>query len=167
MQKLREWSATRQKESAAEALGIIGDTSAFEPLVKILENNKGILDKFTFLKERVIEALGKMKLGSADFVFRALKNALVDESAQIRICAIEAIMNSEHPAAVKTIRPLLTDKDEDVRKNALIAIYNIDGKEILEEVISLPVYTKDLKDEAQRIIDEYECGDEIDVRKRQ
>lgn len=155
------------KESAAEALGVIGDTRAIEPLVNILENNKGILDKFTFLKERVIEALGKMKLGSADFVFKALKNSLVDESAQIRICAIEAIMNSEHCDSVKTIRPLLTDKDEDVRKNALIAIYNLEGKDILEEVISLPVYPQDLKDEAQRIIDEYECGEEIDVRKRQ
>ena len=155
------------KESAASALGLIGDVSAIEPLVSILDANKGILNKFTFLKERVIEALGKIKLTNNDFVFNALRKALVDESAQIRICAVEAIMNGEHPKAFEVIKPLLQDKDEDVAKNALIALYNLDGREILDEVISLPVYNDFLKNEAQNIIDEYENEEEYDVRKRQ
>jgi len=154
------------KESAASALGLIGDVSAIEPLVSILDANKGILNKFTFLKERVIEALGKIKLTNNDFVFNALRKALVDESAQIRICAIEAIMNGEHPKAVEVIKPMLQDKDEEVAKNALIAIYNLDGREILDEVISLPVYSENLKNEAQNIIAEYEDEEEYDVRKR-
>lgn len=155
------------KESAASALGLIGDVSAIEPLVSILDANKGILNKFTFLKERVIEALGKIKLTNNDFVFNALRKSLVDESAQIRICAIEAIMNGEHPKAVEVIKPMLLDKDEEVAKNALIAIYNLDGRDILDEVISSADYNENLKDEAQNIIEEYENEEEYDVRKRQ
>lgn len=155
------------KESAASALGLIGDVSAIEPLVSILDANKGILNKFTFLKERVIEALGKIKLTNNDFVFNALRKALVDESAQIRICAIEAIMNGEHPKATEVIKPMLQDNDQEVAKNALIAIYNLDGREILDEVISLPVYSENLKEEARNIIEEYENEEEYDVRKRQ
>ena len=60
----------------------------------------------------------------------------------------------------------LQDKDEDVAKNALIAIYNLDGRNILDEVLSLPVYNEFLKTEAQNIIDEYESEEECDVRKR-
>lgn len=152
------------KESAACALGLIGDVRAVEPLVNILNSSKGILNRFTFLKERVIEALGKLKLGNSDFVFSALKNSLVDDSAQVRISAIEAIMNSENPKSSETIKPLLQDKDEEVRKNALIALYNLDGRDILDEVISLPIYPDSLKEEAEILIDEYE--EEYDVKRR-
>ncbi|MDD3151119.1 MAG: HEAT repeat domain-containing protein, partial [Candidatus Gastranaerophilales bacterium] len=48
------------RESAAKALGMLGDIRAVTPLVSILETKKGIIDKFTFLKERVIEALGRI-----------------------------------------------------------------------------------------------------------
>lgn len=152
------------KESAACALGLIGDVRAVEPLVNILNSSKGILNRFTFLKERVIEALGKLKLGNSDFVFSALKNSLVDDSAQVRISAIEAIMNSENPKSSETIKPLLQDNDEEVRKNALIALYNLDGRDILDEVISLPIYPDSLKEEAKNLIDEYE--EEYDVKRR-
>ena len=40
------------RESAASALGMLGDIRAIDPLVSILETKQGILDKFTFLKER-------------------------------------------------------------------------------------------------------------------
>ena len=154
------------KESAACALGLLGDTRAVEPLVNILNSSKGILNRFTFLKERVIEALGKLKLGNSEFVFNALKNSLLDESSQIRISAIEAIMNSENQKASETIKPLLQDEDEEVRKNALIALYNLDGRDILDEVISLPIYKDSLKEEAENLIAEYESDEEYDVNKR-
>ena len=154
------------KESAASALGLLGDVRAVEPLVNILNSNKGLLNRFTFLKERVIEALGKLKLGNSEFVFLALKNSLLDESAQVRINAIEAIMNSEHDEASNTIKPLLHDNDEEVRKNALIALYNLDGRDILDEVISLPTYKDSLKEEAQNLLDEYESDEEYDVKNR-
>ena len=155
------------KESAAFALGLIGDARAVEPLVKILNSDKGIVNRFTFLKERVIEALGKLKLGSNNYVFNALKNSLVDESAQVRICAIEAIMNSENEQSSETLKPLLQDDDEEVRKNALIALYNINGRDILDEVISLPIYQDSLKQEAQNLIDDYETDEENDSNKHE
>ena len=48
------------KESAVSALGMIGDEKAVDSLVSILESTKGFISKFTFLKERALEALNKM-----------------------------------------------------------------------------------------------------------
>ena len=75
-------------------------------------------------------------------------------------------MNSENPKASETIKPLLQDEDEEVRKNALIALYNLDGRDILDEVISLPIYQDSLKEEAENLIAEYESDEEYDVNKR-
>lgn len=144
------------RESAASALGLIGDMRAIDPLVSILETKQGLMNKFTFLKERVIEALTKLRLDDNDRVFHALKSSLSDESKQVRINAIEALMESNHPQAPETIRVCLSDDDEEVRKNALIALYNIEGRDILDEVINLPVYHQSLKEEAQYMIEEYE-----------
>ncbi len=145
------------RESAASALGMLGDLRAVDPLVSILETQKGIWDKFTFLKERVIEALGKLRYDKNDRVFNALKNSLMDESPQIRINAIEAIMDSENPKAVETIKTcLVEDKDEEVKKNALIALYNLVGREILDEVANSSQYPDFLKMEAVSMISEYE-----------
>lgn len=144
------------RESAASALGMLGDMRAIEPLVSILETKQGILDKFTFLKERVIEALGKLKLQDNDRVFNALKRSLMDESPQIRINAIEALMDSDNPEAYGVIKPCLKDSDDEVKKNALIALYNMSDRSILDEVINSPEYNDFLKMEAVTIIDEYE-----------
>ena len=144
------------RESAASALGMIGDMRALDPLVSILETKQGLVNKFTFLKERVIEALTKLRLDDNDRVFKALKSSLSDESPQVRINAIEALMESDHPRAVEAIKSCLDDNDEEVRKNALIALYNIEGRDILDEVISLPVYKQSLKEEAQYMLEEYE-----------
>lgn len=145
------------RESAASALGMLGDLRAVDPLVTILEAQKGIWSKFTFLKERVIEALGKLRLQDDERVFNALKNSLLDESPQIRINAIEAIMGSEHRCAVETIRTcLFEDEDEEVKKNAMIALYNLVGREILDEVANSPDFSDELKMEAVSMISEYE-----------
>lgn len=145
------------RESAASALGMLGDIRAVDPLVSILEAQKGIWNKFTFLKERVIEALGKLRCDDNERVFNALKNSLLDESPQIRINAIEAIMDSDNPQAVETIKTcLVEDKDEEVKKNALIALYNLIGREILDEVANGSDYSDSLKMEAVSMISEYE-----------
>lgn len=149
------------RETAASALGMLGDLRAVDPLVSILEAQKGIWNKFTFLKERVIEALGKLRLDDNERVFNALKNSLVDESPQIRINAIEAIMDSENPHAAETIKTCLQDTDDEVKKNALIALYNMIGREILDEVISETSYPDILKMEAVSMIEEYEDDTEL------
>lgn len=147
------------KESAAFALGLIGDTSAIDPLVAIMEAKQGIWDKFSFLKERIIEALGKLSLNNTK-ILRVYKSSLLDSSPMVRINTIEALMNSEFDEAPELIRIALNDTDEEVQRNALIALYNIIGRDILDEIISLPGYSKFLKDEAQNLINEYEDEDE-------
>lgn len=147
------------KESATFALGLLGDTSAIDPLVAILESKHGFLDKFTFLKEKIVEALGKLNFNNKK-VMNALKNSLMDRSPIVRINAIEAIMNSGEEDSVDLIRPCLKDDDNDVKKNALIAIYNLIGRDILDEVLDLPSYSDFLKQEAQELIDEYESEDD-------
>lgn len=149
------------RESAASALGMLGDIRAVDPLVSILETKQSFLGKFTFLKERVIEALGKLRVDNNDKVFHALKLSLDDESPQIRINAIEAIMDCEHPDAFMTIKSCLLDPDDEVKKNALIALYNIEGRPILDEILKSSDYPDILKVEAVSIIDEYETEDEL------
>jgi len=151
------------RESAASALGMLGDIRAVDPLVSILETKNGILDKFTFLKERVIEALGKLRLKDNDRVFTALKQSLMDESPQIRINAIEALMESEEPEAYDVIKTCLKDEDNEVKKNALIALYNLSDRSILDEVIQSPDYSDFLKIEAVSIIEEYETEESDDA----
>lgn len=147
------------KESATFALGILGDTSAIDPLVAILESKQGFLGKFTFLKEKIVEALGKLNFNNKK-ILKALKNSLMDSSPMVRINAIEAIMNSEDEESVLLIKPCLYDDDDEVKKNALIALYNLVGRDILDEVINLPAYSDYLKTEAQELINEYEVDDE-------
>ena len=145
------------KESATKALGLLGDTRAVDPLVSILEAKQGIMDKFSFLKERAIEALNRMGANDSERVFKALKNSLSDESSQVRIEAIEGLMNSGHQDAFQTIKKCLTqDSDDEVKKNALIALYNMSDRDILDEVINSPEYSDNLKMDAVKIIEEYE-----------
>ena len=145
------------KESAVSALGLLGDSRAVEPLVAILEAKQGFLDKFSFLKERVIEALGKLNVYDLK-IKKALKHSLYDISPMIRINAIEAIMNSGDEDAPELLRPCLKDDNQEVKKNALIALYNLLGREILDEVINFN--DEYLVKEAQSLIKEYEENDE-------
>ena len=149
------------RESAVSVLGLLGDSRALDPLVSILETKQGIMDKFSFLKERAIEALIKVGFCDNERVFRALRNSLSDESAQVRINAIEALMDSEHPKAFETIKKCLEeDNDDEVKKNAMIALYNMSDRSILDEIIKSDKYSDGIKTEAVSILDEYENEDE-------
>ena len=55
---------------------------------------------------------------------------------------------------------LENDSNVEVRKNAMIALYNISDRSILDEVINSPNYPDLLKMEAVAIIEEYENDDE-------
>lgn len=145
------------KESATFALGLLGDVSAVDPLVSIMEAKQGLWDKFSFLKEKIVEALGKLNINN-DKVLKVFKTSLMDSSPMVRINTIEALMNSDYEEAEGLIRTALHDEDEEVQRNALIALYNIVGDDILEEVISLPSYSEKLKEEARNI--KYEYGDD-------
>ena len=47
-------------------------------------------------------------------------------------------MDSDNPEAYDVIKRCLTDSDDEVKKNALIALYNMRGRRILDEVIKEP-----------------------------
>ncbi len=143
------------KESATFALGLIGDDSAVDPLVAIMEAKQGLWDKFSFLKEKIVEALGKLNINN-NKVLKVFKSSLMDSSPMVRINTIEALMNSEYEEASELIRTALKDENEEVQKNALIALYNMEGRDVLDEVISLPSYSNFLKSEAKSLIEEYE-----------
>lgn len=159
-------SSVYVKESAVSALGMIGDEKAVDSLVSILESKKGFLDKFTFLKERALEALNKLNF-RGDRVFNAVVKSLRDESAQVRINAIEVLMNSEDNRAIDLIKEMLDDNNQEVVQNAVIALYNMLGDEILNEIINSEMYCENAKNEALKLQDDLrsefdsgECSDE-------
>ena len=148
------------RESAAVALGLIGDMRAVDSLVKVLESQNGIMDKFTYLKEKAIEALCRLSPNN-DRTFKALKRSINDENPQVRINTIEALMDYDNEEAKDLIKQMLSDEDEDVQKNAVTALYNIDGEEVLKEILNNPVYSEACKNEAREILeDESENDDE-------
>ena len=72
-------------------------------------------------------------------------------------------MDSEHPQAFDIIKNVLeTDSDEEVKKNALIALYNMSDRSVLDEVLASSKYSEALKTTAFDIINEYESEDEDD-----
>ena len=148
------------RESAALALGMIGDARALDAFVGILEAKKSFLDKFTFLKERIIEALNKIDFSGNKRAIAVLKEALSDESPQVRINAIESLMNSSVDEASDLIWKMLYDEDDEVRKNAVIALYNMEGKDALIRIISDDTLDVSCKEEAQEVLLEVQEDDE-------
>lgn len=148
------------KESAAFALGMIGDEKAVDTLVNVLETGRGLMDKFTFLKERAIEALSRLNT-KGEKVFRALEKSLKDQSVQVRINAIEALSNLDDDRVQGLIYSSLNDKSPEVARNAIIALFNLSGESALYDILndnSLPEYTIRL---VKEIIQEIET-EEID-----
>ncbi len=145
------------RESAAVALGLIGDMRAVDSLVKIIESQNGIMDKFSYLKEKAIEALCRLNPNN-DRTFNALKKSLHDENPQVRINTIEALMDYETEEAISLIKSMLFDKDEEVQRNAVIAMYNITDESILKEILEKKEYSQTCKEEAQNILEE-ECDE--------
>lgn len=148
------------RESAAVALGLIGDMRAVDSLVKILETKNGIMDKFTYLKEKAIEAICMLKPDD-DRAFHALKNSLNDENPQVRINTIEALMEYETEEAENLIKNMLDDYDDEVKKNAVIALYNLKGVSVLYEIINSGNFAEICKEEARYILEEEENEENI------
>lgn len=155
-------SSVYLKESAAFALGMIGDAKAVDTLVNVLETGRGLMDKFTFLKERAIEALSRINT-SSDKVFHALEKSLKDQSVQVRINAIEALSNLDDDRVSKLLYTCLNDKSPEVARNAIIALFNISGEQVLNDILNdntLPEYTIRL---VKEIIEEIESNDYDDT----
>ena len=148
------------KESAVIALGNLGDNRAIDVFSSIMSSKQIFLDKFSYLKERVVEAISKLDVSRNEKALNILKTSIVDSSSRIRISAIETLMNLETPQAYDLIYDrLIYDDDFEVKKNALIALYNLTDRGILDEVIKGD-FSFDLRALAQEIIDEFEGEDD-------
>lgn len=144
------------RESAALALGMIGDLRAIDPFINFLTNSNSLKSKFTFLKERVIEALGNFAYQNDNRIMNAIETALFDNSIGVRLNALETISNTNCVEMADKVKELLKDDDEEVQKGAIITLYNLKGAEILEEILKDENISDFCKDEARKILDEYE-----------
>lgn len=144
------------KESAVMALGLLGDSRAIDVFDSILETKQIFLDKFVYLKERIMESMAKLDISKNQKALSILKTSLLDSNPKIRISAIETVMNSSLKESKELIYDRLRfDDDLEVKKNALIALYNITDRSILDEIIEND-FDAELKNYAKEIIDEYE-----------
>jgi len=149
------------RESAAKALGMLGDIRAIDPFIKILESKKGIIDKFTFLKEKIIESLRKFSCNDEKTI-KALSSALMDESPCVRLGAIEALSEMNDDRIINLIEPMINDKDEDVARNAIDALYNIAGREYITDLLNRKNLAEWCRDEIGMILEEEDETEEDD-----
>ncbi|MDD3594638.1 MAG: HEAT repeat domain-containing protein [Candidatus Gastranaerophilales bacterium] len=145
------------RESAAKALGMLGDMRAVDPLVNILENKNGLFDKFTFLKERIIETLGRLGSNGDERSLKALKNALEDDASYIRCGAVEALVEIDDDRVIPLIENMLEDKDEEVARTAIFALYELLGCSYIKSLLTSTHLQECCKDEIQNIIKEEEA----------
>ena len=143
------------RESAAKALGMLGDISAVETLVKILETKKGIVDKFTFLKERIIQTIGKIGFRD-DRTIKALNNALMDESPQVRMEAIEALSEINDDRIICMIEKMINDEDEDVGRCAVNVLYELNGENYAIDLLKRNDLPGWCRDEIESILEDTE-----------
>ncbi len=144
------------KESAVVALGMLGDTRAIDVFDTIINTKQIFLDKFSYLKERIVEAMSKFDISRDKKAIEILKNTLLDNKPRIRISAIEAVSNSGFDCAYDLIYDrLIYDDDMEVKKNALVALYNLSDRKILDEVLH-GEFDFELKKYAKELIDENE-----------
>lgn len=151
------------KESAAKALGMLGDIRAIDPLVNVLETKNGLFNKFTFLKERVIEALGKLGNFEDEKSIKGLKAALSDEAVCIRCGAIEALSEINNEKVIPLIENMLNDESEEVLKTAIFALYDICGSEYLKNLVQSGKLNEKCVSEINSILNE--DGNEVRVEK--
>ncbi len=142
------------RESAAKALGMLGDMRAIKPLVKILESKRGIFSKFTFLKERVIEAIGQIGADSDKDTVRALKESFMDEAPSVRLSAVEAMSAMEDPSLIPTLLPMIYDEEEDVAREAVRGIYCLGGYLELQKLLDDDKLAGWSRDEIETVFEE-------------
>ncbi len=147
------------KESAVTALGMLGDDRALDVFDSIISAKQMFLDKFQFLKEKIIEAMSKFDSSKNAKALEILKKTLSDSSEKIRISAIEAIMNMDVDESYNIIYDCLKyDSSLEVKKNALIALYNLSDRKILDEVIAGD-FDDEIIEHAKKLILVYEDKD--------
>ncbi len=149
------------KESAATALGMLGDDRAIEVFSSIMDTKQIFKDKFSFLKEKIMEAVGKFDISKNKKALELIKKSLYDPCPNVRISAIETLMESEIKNSYEMIFDVFNlDSDLEVKKNALVALFNISCDiKVLEDVIR-GEYPEELKNFAIETIKEIEANED-------
>jgi HEAT repeat protein len=122
------------KESAAKALGMLGDIRAIEPLIDMLESKRGIRDKFNFLKEQIIEAVGRIGRPNRKAT-DSLILALQDEAPSIRLAAIEALSVIGDESCLEALKACILDENDEVAKAVVYAVYRLGGEQQIRELL--------------------------------
>jgi len=136
------------KESVAKALGMLGDIRAVEPLIDILESKRGIRDKFNFLKEQVIEAIGRIGRPNRKAT-DSLMTTLEDEAPSIRLAAVEALGTIGDEDCLEDLKRRVFDENDEVAKAAIYAVYNIAGEEAIHELLTRENLPRFLREELE------------------
>ncbi len=133
------------KESAVKALGMLGDIRALEPLLDMFESQKGLKNKFNFLKEQIVEAIGRLGFNHSR-AQNVLLEALKDEAACVRLSAVESLSEVGDETCVQALKQCLFDTDDDVAIAAAAALFQLGGdlliREILEYQENLPQFIR-------------------------
>jgi HEAT repeat protein len=144
------------KESAAKALGMLGDIRALESLIDVLDSKQGFKDKFNFLKEQVIEAIGSIGQNlSGRKNNRALDSlfaALNDEAPSIRLAAIQAIEQLGDTDCLPFIHPILFDVEFDIACAAASCLYNLGGEDAIRRALQDDNLPHVIRDELEAYI---------------
>ena len=136
------------KESVAKALGMLGDIRAIEPLIDILESKRGIRDKFNFLKEQVIEAIGRIGRPNRKAT-DSLLVTLQDEAPSIRLAAVEALAAIGDEDCLNALKGRVFDEDDEVAKAAAYAVYHLGGREAIDELLTRENLPRFLREELE------------------
>lgn len=134
------------KESAVKALGMLGDIRALEPLLDIFESKRGFKDKFNFLKERIIESIGRLG-ARQNRAIQVLQDALKDEANYIRLAAVQSLCDIGDDACIPILKECLFDADDDVAIAATSALFQIGGEALIRQILAeqenLPKFVRD------------------------
>lgn len=139
------------KESAVKALGMLGDIRAIEPLIDILESKRGIRDKFNFLKEQIIEAVGRIGQPHRK-ASDSLLNALKDEAPSIRLAAVEALGQIGDEDCLEPLRQCVLDENDEVAKAAVYSLYKLAGESAIRELLAQENLPRFLREEMEGYI---------------
>lgn len=121
------------RQTAAEALGKIGDQTTALPVADLLN------DESAAVRRAAARALGRLAASSRNDVIPRLLDALTDPHEPVRQAAALAIGELEPPAeSLRSMPELLVSPDVEVRKAAMSALVDIDATPwlcILEAVL--------------------------------
>ncbi|BFU95008.1 MAG: hypothetical protein NTNFB02_17300 [Nitrospira sp.] len=117
---LRDHSADT-RETAAEALGKIGDQTAALPVADLLK------DESPAVRRAAARALGRLGASSGNDVMPRLVGVLSDPQESVRQAGVLAIGELEPPAeSLRSISKLLVSPDIEARRAAMSALVDID-----------------------------------------